>query len=133
MTRCGQEVLERSACTIEEENGNVIVRFEAGFPANGRTINAKELIKILFDFLPKCVEDALIYDHLNEDVIEHIMHLSENQQYIREKLKEQGLLAFVADGSILPRVRCVSKADERRREVCIAGIYESDNESALWR
>lgn len=108
VTRCGQEVLERSACTIEEENGNVIVRFEAGFPANGRTINAKELIKILFDFLPKCVEDALIYDHLNEDVIEHIMHLSENQQYIREKLKEQGLLAFVADGSILPRESGVS-------------------------
>lgn len=108
ITRCGQEVLERSACTIDEETGNVIVRLECGFPANGRTINAKELIKILFDFIPKCVEDALIYESLNEDIIEHTMHLSENQQYIREKLREYGLIAFVADGSILPRESGIS-------------------------
>ena len=55
VTRCGQEVLERSACTIDERTGDVAMRFEVGFPANGRTINAGELIRILFDFLPRCV------------------------------------------------------------------------------
>ena len=37
VTRCGQEVLERSACRIDEKSGDVTMRFEVGFPANGRT------------------------------------------------------------------------------------------------
>ena len=44
VTRCGQEVLERTACEIEEKTGNIIVRFEVGFPAIGRKIQAVELI-----------------------------------------------------------------------------------------
>lgn len=43
VSRCGQEVLERTACEIASDG--VIVRFEVGFPANGRTINATELEK----------------------------------------------------------------------------------------
>ena len=34
--------------------------------------------------------------------------LAEDQQYIRDHLKEQGLVAFVADASILPRESGVS-------------------------
>ena len=30
-----------------------------GFPANGRTINAGELEKIFFGFLPVCVEKSI--------------------------------------------------------------------------
>ena len=41
ITRCGQEILERTACQITEED--IILRFTVGFPANGRTINAPEL------------------------------------------------------------------------------------------
>ena len=39
VSRPGQEVLERSACRISPEKGDVLVRMEIGFPANGRTIN----------------------------------------------------------------------------------------------
>ena len=39
VTRCGQEILKRSACEINPANGNIRMRFEAGFPANGRTSN----------------------------------------------------------------------------------------------
>lgn len=45
-SRCGQEILERTACEITKNE--IIARFEVGFPANGRTINAPELEKILF-------------------------------------------------------------------------------------
>ena len=45
VTRCGQEILKRSACEINPANGNISMRFEAGFPANGRTINAKRAFK----------------------------------------------------------------------------------------
>ncbi len=108
VTRCGQEVLERSSCSMDETSGNVIMRFEAGFPANGRTINAGELRKILFDFLPKCVEHALLYKNLDRKAVENVRNLAEDQQYIREQLKERGLVAFVADGAVLPRESGVS-------------------------
>ena len=103
VTRCGQEVLERSACRIDEKSGDVTMRFEVGFPANGRTINAGELIRILFDFLPRCVDGALLYRNLDQNKVEKVMELSEDQAYIREQLEPLGLVAFVADGAILPR------------------------------
>ncbi len=109
VTRCGQEVLERSACTIDENSGRVIVRFEAGFPANGRTINARELEKILFDYLPVCVEKALRYARLKKEEVEQVMELSEDREYIRQSLSELNLVAFVANGSILPRESGISQ------------------------
>ena len=53
VSRCGPEVLERTACRMDPESGDLLLRLEVGFPANGRTINARELEKILFDFLPR--------------------------------------------------------------------------------
>mgnify|MGYP002593929623 CR=1 FL=1 len=108
VTRCGQEILKRSACEINPANGNIRMRFEAGFPANGRTINARELSKILFDYLPECVESSLFYARQDKKKVERVMELSVDQQYIRKQLKEQGLVAFVADKAVLPRESGVS-------------------------
>lgn len=109
VSHCGQEILERSACTINAEKGDILLRMEIGFPANGRTINARELEKILFDFLPECVKKSLYYRSLDARKVQQVMELSEDQQYIREELKRRGLCAFVADGSILPRESGVSQ------------------------
>lgn len=108
VSRCGQEVLERSACAIDPESGDILVRLEVGFPANGRTINASELVKILFDFLPECVRAGFSYKRLNHAEVEAAVRLCSDQQYIREHLEEMGLAAFVANGSILPRESGVS-------------------------
>ena len=113
VTRCGQEILERSACTATLENGDVVMRFEVGFPANGRTINARELIKILFEFLPVCVEQTLYYKNLRANEIDKWVDLAEDYQYIRDHLEENGLMAFVADHSILPRESGISDAPMR--------------------
>ena len=109
VTRCGQEVLERSACTIDEKSGDVVLRFEVGFPANGRTINARELSKILFEFLPQCVQKSCLYRNLDERKTEQIMELAEDQAYIRRELAKRGLIAFVADGAVLPRESGISQ------------------------
>ncbi|MCI8321799.1 MAG: ABC-ATPase domain-containing protein [Dorea sp.] len=109
VTRCGQEVLERSACALNPDSGDIVVRFEAGFPANGRTINARELIKILFDFLPECVERALFYQNIDCGRAERVMELSEDREYIRRELGKRDFVAFVADGSILPRESGISQ------------------------
>lgn len=108
MSRPGQEVLERTASQIEPETGNLTVRFEVGFPANGRTVNARELEKIFFELLPECVEQTLFAKVLDMKKVRQAVFLAEDQQYIREQLKPQGLVAFVSDGSILPRESGVS-------------------------
>lgn len=108
MSRPGQEVLERTASQIEPETGDLTVRFEVGFPANGRTVNARELEKIFFEFLRECVEQTLFAKALDMKKVRQAVFLAEDQQYIREQLKAQGLVAFVADGSILPRESGVS-------------------------
>ena len=106
-TVCGQEILERTACEITAKE--VILRFCVGFPANGRTINAQELEKILFDFLPVCVKKSLYYKNLNPKEVEASIFLAEDQAYIRRELKKRNLAAFVADNAILPRQSGVSQ------------------------
>lgn len=104
ISRCGQEVLERSACEIKENK--IIVRFQVGFPAFGRTINAGELEKILFEFLPKSVEHSLFYGQMGsagQELLKKGIELAEDQAELRRILKEERLAAFVANGSILPR------------------------------
>lgn len=102
----GQEVLRRTACEVGTKE--ITVRFSIGFPANGRTINAKELDKILFDYLPVCVERALYYQNLDAKSVRAAIDLAEDQQAIREHLQEMGLVAFVANGSVLPRESGIS-------------------------
>ena len=104
----GQEVLERSGCQLEADTGNLILRMEIGFPANGRTINARELEQILFDFLPKCAGKSLYYKALDAGKLQKTAQLAEDQHAVRNELKQRGLVAFVANGAILPRESGVS-------------------------
>lgn len=106
VSRCGQEVLERTACRIDK--GRVTLRFEAGFPARGRTIDARELETMLFTILPDCVRGSLFYRRIRQDKLQAAIELCEDQEYIREQLPGLGLCAFLANGSILPRQSGVS-------------------------
>ena len=108
VSRCGQEILERTACRLDPRSGDIVLRLEVGFPANGRTINAQQLRVILFELLPQCVEHSLYYDNLDGKQLQAVADLAEDQQYIRQVLPRMGLCAFVADGSILPRASGIS-------------------------
>ena len=110
VSQCGPEILDRTACQIDNDpqNGFVTARFFVGFPANGRSINAKELEKILFDFLPVCVEKTFYYRNLNAAEVKQSIDLCEDQDAIRKEMKKRKLVAFVADGAILPRESGVS-------------------------
>lgn len=111
VTRPGQEILERTSCTLYPD-GSVRVRFCIGFPAAGRRILARELEQILFRTLPEVVRNSLEYDHYTPQMkerLEHAWQLAEDQTAIRSQLKELGLAAFVADGSVLPRESGISQ------------------------
>ena len=79
-------MLERTACALDPEHGDLLLRLEVGFPANGRTINARELEKILFDLLPRCVEESLLYRNLDGKRLQEAADLAEDQQDIRRQL-----------------------------------------------
>jgi predicted ABC-class ATPase len=56
ISKCPQEILDRTAITVSERE--IQVRIEVGFPARGRSVLARELEKILFDFLPQIVSNS---------------------------------------------------------------------------
>lgn len=112
-SRPGQEIMERSACQVNKDNGQVLFRFAVGFPARGRSIAAEELEKILFRLLPPVVEKAGLYGNLNQKALADVVELADDQKAIRDQMKEMGLVAFVADGSVLPRESGVSERPMR--------------------
>lgn len=109
VSRPGQEILKRTACELGKKDGALILRTEVGFPANGRTINSRELEKIFFDYLPSCVKKVLHASSLDKKKIRQVVELAEDQTALRQELKKRGLVAFVANGSILPRESGISK------------------------
>ncbi|HUT02960.1 MAG TPA: ABC-ATPase domain-containing protein [bacterium] len=98
---CGQEVLERSSVNVTDEY--VEARFVAGLPADGRIILGNEAYAMLFGILPDIVRQSLKYQNLDKNAMSKHIDVVEDQDFIRHKLEELGLIAFVADGSILPR------------------------------
>lgn len=106
VSHCGQEILSRTACEITEKG--ITARFFVGFPANGRTINATELEKIFFDFLPVCIQKSFFYSSFNAKELQNYIELAEDQEFIRQTLPAKNLCAFIADGSILPRESGIS-------------------------
>ncbi|KXA93896.1 ABC transporter ATPase [candidate division MSBL1 archaeon SCGC-AAA259E19] len=102
VTDFGQAVLRRTSCEITGDY--VEVTFVVGLPAGGRTplskIQGKEMI---FDEITKIAENSLYFDNLEKDKVRKHVETVEDAEFIRSKLEEENLVAFLADGSILPR------------------------------
>lgn len=97
----GQEVLERTSLLLTNEW--VEARLALGLPALGRRVLAKEAEIMLTQEIPKIVENSLIWQKLPQGEAKMFIECVENQEYIRSQLSSRGLIAFIADGSILPR------------------------------
>src|SRR5699024_11774362 len=58
--------------------------------------------------LPNVVDKALLYQNIDQEAMKNQVNLLLDQVYIREELAKRNLVAFVANGSILPRRSGVS-------------------------
>ncbi|MBF7019983.1 ABC-ATPase domain-containing protein [Staphylococcus sp. 18_1_E_LY] len=103
---CGQEILTRSAVVVNEQD--IEVRLEVGLPAAGRKILGKAATHILTDLLPNIVNQGLLYQNIDHQALKQQVTLMIDQQYIRQMLENQNLVAFVANNSVLPRKSGVS-------------------------
>ncbi len=98
----GQEVLEQTAVRVEED-GAVEVRFTAGLPARGRKVMGRQAEELLCETVPEVVATSVFasaYDE--EELVRHAL-VNEDAEALRASLEPLGLVAFVADGSVLPR------------------------------
>lgn len=97
-----QVLLPRSAVAVEED-GEVEVRFYAGLPAAGRRILGREAEALLAEDARSLAEAALEAASLGTRDLDLWVSTAEDQEALRAKLKENGWVAFLAEGSILPR------------------------------
>ncbi|MEG4013434.1 MULTISPECIES: ABC-ATPase domain-containing protein [unclassified Microcoleus] len=110
VTRFGQEVLERTAAFIISSTasdivdlGGVELRFVVGLPAGGRSILGRQAAEMLCEDIPRIVSQSLKYASLNAAECRRHVETVEDADWLRQQLAEKQLVAFVADGSILPR------------------------------
>jgi predicted ABC-class ATPase len=101
IAKTGQEVLERTS--VEFNKDMIEARLSLGLPAAGRRVLGNEAFKMFFEELPKIINSTLYYDNINSSSLEKHVQVVEDQETLRGKLEEQGLVAFIANGSILPR------------------------------
>lgn len=97
----GQEVLERTSAFVSDRQ--IEVRFWVGLPARGRRILGRQAAQMLCEDLPQMVDRALKCDRLDRGKLQTHVETVEDADWLRGQLETQGLVAFVADGSILPR------------------------------
>ncbi|MFB0519664.1 MAG: ABC-ATPase domain-containing protein, partial [Acidobacteriota bacterium] len=113
----GQEILERTSARINSEY--VEARFGVGLPAAGRRIISREAMEIFFRELPRIVEASLFFQHHNSSSLYRHIKVNEDQDDLRSKLPTLGLVAFVANESLLPRVSGVDNSPMSREEAVI--------------
>lgn len=98
---CGQEVLKRSGMVVTHDW--VEARFWVGLPAAGRTVLGREAEAILFEEMPKVVSSSLLHSNIDGSELQDWVELIEDQDFLRDSLRDRDLVAFLAEGSLLPR------------------------------
>jgi len=102
--RASQIVLPRTSMLVEPEY--VEARMAVGLPARGRSVDARAAKTMLLEELPEVVRRSLFpVSQGGVDVERARLHVEtvEDADQLRGLLPELGLVAFVADGAVLPR------------------------------
>jgi len=98
------KVLRRAGAYLGE--GELRLRFRVGLPAVGRRILGREARR-LFQALSRHLE-AFLHELDRKALLRHVRQV-EDFAFIQERLAERGLVAFVGEGSVLPRESGVSQ------------------------
>ncbi len=111
----GQEVLLTTAVTMNDDY--VEARFFAGLPARGRRVLGRRAEEMFLKNIPALVKEALLFRNLDQETLAQAARTNEDAENARRKLQENGLIAFVANGAILPRLSGVDNRPMRRGAV----------------
>jgi hypothetical protein len=98
-----QHVMEQSAVQINED-GTVVAQLTLNLPARGRSILAQAANYIFGNVLPQLMQDSLVYESLSANMLAQHVDSVQEQLWLQDQLGAAGLVAFVRNGAILPRV-----------------------------
>ena len=101
----GQEIMFRSNAMLGDEY--IDLRFFVGLPAFGRRINGQGAYYLLIESLPRIVNEMMLSEK-DKKLLWESIYVVENAYAIRKYLEDNGYVAFIADGSLLPRESGVS-------------------------
>lgn len=104
----GQEILERTSVVLGQDV--LEARFVVGLPARGRTIDGRQAERMLAGDIPAIVAASLFYEALDRNALASHIEANEDADHLRASLGPSGLIAFVAEGAVLPRA---SGVDDR--------------------
>ncbi len=105
--RPGQEIQERTSVFVSDEY--VEARFVMGLPAFGRSVAGQHAEAMFLEELPRIIKASLFARSLDQNALYEHVKVAEDADFLRNKLGEMGLVAFVADGAILPRASGVDQ------------------------
>ena len=98
----GQVVLPNTAVLIGSD-GTVEARFTIGLPAAGRRILGRQATTLLLETLPALVARTLVCGAHSPVQLNRHAEVNEDADHMRAQLGKLGLVAFIANGSLLPR------------------------------
>lgn len=97
----GQQILRRNAVLIDDIQLEARLLF--ALPGSGRSILAQEAAMMFFEELPRVVEAGLIWVQRSLSEMKQHIERVEDQDSLRRQLDQYNAVAFVANGSLLPR------------------------------
>ena len=98
--RPGQSVEERNACCFDD--GAIELRLKVGLPSAGMIILG-DRISEMFELLQRIVTETFLPKQETLDALKIHLETVERQEQLRSGLREKNLIAFVGNGSVLPR------------------------------
>ncbi len=101
MPRPGQEILRRGSVEVTEFY--VEARFTADLPSKANKVDEMAAIDLIFGRISLIVSESMLFQSYNARKLYTHLETAENADSIRAALRERGLAAFVACGSVLPR------------------------------
>ncbi|WP_136089407.1 ABC-ATPase domain-containing protein [Auritidibacter ignavus] len=108
----GPEVLERSCIQFHRVPGSsrwvMEIHLLVSLPAAGRRIKGHQAARLITQVLPDLLRDAT--KEIDHQELDETITLLKDQQAIRDELPRRGLVAFIANGSVLPRAAGHSSA-----------------------
>ncbi|KAJ8605755.1 hypothetical protein MRB53_041312 [Persea americana] len=106
---CGQEILPRTSALISALGDTIELRFLVSLPAAGRSIMGEEAFQILGVNTIGLVRDSMVYDNLDVSELRSHIECALTQHHLRHQAEDHGLVAFIANGAILPRASGASQ------------------------
>lgn len=119
----GQEIIERSNVVILDDF--IEVRCFLGLPGNRRKILSDIAEDMFMTELPKIAELTLLDKNIDHEALQKHIETTEDADYLRNKLDSLGLVAFIANHSVLPRESGIS--DKPMLEKLVVPFITPDN------